>query len=148
MVFLKRAKGEVMEENILKEYKYKTDKVERYFTLAIFIIFFFSFVNSSGFAVFGVFTIIVLVYYFKFYMKKPLYLRILGDELTVSQGFFFKLKTFGVNEINLVNKLENRIELILIQGEKIVLFKILLSESDYIEIYEKLKKRPEENLNQ
>lgn len=127
-----------MEDNNLKKYKYKVDKLERYFSFAILIIFFMTFNGNVGFYVFTVFAVIVFAYYFKFYRVKPLYISIEEDCVTVSQGLFFKLKTFKISEIDSINKYENKIELILNQGEKIVLIKFLLGESDYLEIYNEL----------
>ena len=129
-----------MEENLVKEYKYKMDKVERYFSIAILVIFFVSFNGSLGFYGFAAFTVIVLAYYFKFYKKRPLYLAINGEEIMLSQGFLFKIKSFSRSDINTVNKLENKIELTLNSGEKASFLKLILSDSDYLDIYEELKK--------
>jgi hypothetical protein len=132
------AKEDMMEDKDLKNYKYKVDKVERYVSFALLIIFFVTFKGSSGFIIFTALTIIVFAYYFKFYNKRPSYISINKDEITASQGFFFKLKLFKIFDIDEVRKLENRIELRLKNGEKVILMKLLLSDNDYIEIYDEL----------
>lgn len=127
-----------MEDKDLKDYKYKMDKVERYISFAIILIFFATFKGNSGLIIFTALAIIVLVYYFKFYNKRPPYISINGDEITASQGLFFKLKLFKIFDIDTVKKLENKIELRLKDGGKVILMKLLLSDTDYIEIYDEL----------
>lgn len=134
-----------MEDNNLKDYKYKVDKIERYFSLAMIIIFFATFKGSSGFFIFTIFAIIVFAYYFKFYKNKPSYIVINGDEITVSQGLAFKVKSFKGFDIAAVRKLENKIELELKEGKKVSLMKILLSDNDYNEIFDELTARTSGN---
>ena len=127
-----------MEDKDLKDYKYKMDKVERYISFAIILIFFATFKGNSGLIIFTALAIIVLVYYFKFYNKRSSYISINGDEITASQGLFFKLKVFKIFDIDTVKKLENKIELRLKDGGNVILMKLLLSDNDYIEIYDEL----------
>jgi hypothetical protein len=127
-----------MEDTDLKDYKYKTDKVDRYISIVLLFIFIATFQGTSGFIIFTAFTVIVFAYYFRFYKNKPPYISINGDEITASQGVFFKLKSFKCFDIDTVKKLENKIELKLKDGEEVILFKLLLSDNDYIEIYDRL----------
>lgn len=127
-----------MGDNDIKDYKYKMDKVDRYASIALFVIFFATLKGTSGLIIFTAVAVIVFAYYFKFYKKRPSYISINGDEITASQGLFFKLKSFKCFDIVTVTKLENKIELKLKDGEKVILMKLLLSDKDYIEIYDKL----------
>lgn len=131
-----------------KVYEYKVDKVERYFSFALLIIFFATFKGNLGFIIFTGFSIIVFAYYFKFYKNKPPYISINGDEITASQGLFFKSKPFKFFDIDTVRKLEDKIELTLKEGEKVIIRKILLSDDDYIEIYDELNLRISGDFNE
>jgi hypothetical protein len=128
-----------MEDNNLKDYKYKMAKIERYFSFIAIIIFFATFKGSTGFYIFTIFVIIVMAYYFKFYKNRPSYITINGDEITVSQGLAFKVKSFKGSDIVVVRKLENKIELELKEGQKVSFMKILLSDNDYNEIFDELR---------
>jgi hypothetical protein len=130
-----------MEESNIKDYKYKMDKVERYFSFVIIIIFLATFKGSMGFIIFTFFVIIVLTYYFKVYKSRPSYIKIDGDEITTSQGLFFKLIVFRFSDIIKVEKLENKIELVIKDTKKVVLMKILLSDNDYLEIFNEMIER-------
>lgn len=133
-----------MEENIqpaieLKEYKYKVDKIERYLSFAALILFFLSFNNKlAGFAFF-VFTIAIFVYYFIWYRKRPPYIKIDLNEITVHEGFLFKPVVMGKSEIKTIDKYEKRIELNLKDGKKVTVLGSLLSDADFKEVHEILK---------
>ena len=137
-----------MEDKGLRDYKYKMDKVERYFSFAMIIVFFVTFKGSLGFLVFMAFCLLVFAYYFKFYKNKPSYIVINAEEITVSQGFTFKLKAFKTSDISTVRKLDNKIEVGLKAGEKVVLMKLLLSDSDYSEIFDELNRQTTGNSNE
>lgn len=134
-----------MEDNGLRDYKYKMDKVERYFSFLMIIIFFATFKGTLGFLVFTAFCVIVLTYYFKFYKNKPSYIVFNGDEIIASQGLTFKVKAFKTYDIDTVSKLENKIEVSLKAEGKIVLMKLLLSDKDYNEIFDELNRQKREN---
>ncbi len=136
-----------MENNDIRDYKYKMDKVERYFSFITLIVFLLTFKGTLGFIIFMVFAAIVFAYYFIFYKKRPLYFSINGEEITASQGLLFKLELFKIFDLDTVRKLENRIELVLKDGKKIILLKILLSDNDYNEIYNELIQRISGKLN-
>jgi len=136
-----------MKDNKVKDYKYKMDKIERYFSFIIFAIFIVTFNGRMGFYIFTVFTIIVFAYYFMVYKNRPSYISIKGDEIAVSRGMLFKIKTFKVFDIAEVRNLENKIELILKEGQKISLMKILLSDDDYNDIFDELTRRTSGDFN-
>lgn len=128
-----------MEENIqvkkeLKQYKYKTDKIERYASLVCLVIFFFSFNNNFLGTIFFVLAAVVLVYYFLCFRKKPPYVIIDGKSITVHLGFFFKKFVTEESEIKSFDKYSTRIELNLNDGNKVPILASLLSENDFNEI--------------
>lgn len=130
-----------MKDNKVKDYKYKMDKIERYFSFLIFAIFIVTFNGRMGFYIFTAFTIIVFAYYFIVYKNRPPYVSIKEDEIAVSRGMLFKIKTFKVIDIAEVKNLGNKIELSFKEGQKITLMKILLSDDDYNDIFNALTRR-------
>ena len=139
-----------MEENIQlqgesKEYKYKVDKIERYLSFAALAIFLISFKSSIGMFVFYGFTIAMLVYYFGWFKKKPLYIKIIGEEITINEGLFFKPFLINKSEVKVVDKVGNKLVLVLESGRLVNILSILLSEADFNEIHETFKNIEDNN---
>lgn len=77
-----------------KTYKFKTAKVERILSMLLLVIFIMSFKSGPLTVVFYILTFAILAYYFVWFRKKPIYVKVLGNEITVSEGIFLKPFTF------------------------------------------------------
>ena len=127
-----------------KEFKYKTDRIERALSIVALAFFFISIIYDKSIPVmvgFFLFATVIILYYIIWFRKKPAYVKISGEDVTVSQGFFFKPFLFHKSMIKEV-KSHNRIIVIdLTTNNKVSslkLYKFLLSDSDSSEIYSSL----------
>jgi len=120
-----------------KEFKFKMDKIERYISIGAFILFMLSFSNqNSGFwtALLFVITALVFVYYFKWYRKKPSYLIIGEEQITVHPPLFFKPQQIKKAEIQQVKVSDKKIEIdfgLETIKKNINIHSILLEENDW-----------------
>ncbi|HEY5585234.1 MAG TPA: EbsA family protein [Ruminiclostridium sp.] len=97
-----------------KEFKFKMDKIERYFSIGTFIIFFLSFAgkNSEYWTILlFILTALILAYYFKWYKKKPSYLIIEDEQITIHPPLFFKPQQIKKHEIKQIKVLDKKIKI-------------------------------------
>lgn len=120
-----------------KEFKFKMDKIERYLSIGIFIIFILSFTGKSS----GLWTIVlfiisavIIAYYFKWYRKKPSYLIIEDEQITVYPPLFFKPQQIKKHEIKQVKVSDKKIQIDFgLEGinKSVDVHSILLEENDW-----------------
>ena len=128
------------------EFKFKMDKVERYISIAIFILFMLSFNQKySGILTIILFALaaIVFFYYFKWYKKKPSYLILEDEQITIHPPLFFKPQLIKKHEIELIESSDKNIQVnYTSEGTKksVMLYSILLAENDWKQITDELNK--------
>jgi len=119
-----------------KEFKFKLDKIERYVSIGTLIIFMLSFTGkNSGFWTIILFveTAVILAYYFKWYRKKPSYLVVGDEEITVHPPLFFKPQQIKKHEIKQIKVFDKKIEIDFeLDGitKSVYVYSILLEEND------------------
>lgn len=130
----------------ITEFKFKMEKVERYISIGIFIIFLLSFNNKySGIMTITLFALAaaVFVYYFKWYRMKPAYLIIEEERITVHPPLFFKPQLIKKQEIESVEFLDKNIQINFIsEGTKksVKIYSLLLADNDWKLIIDEFKK--------
>ena len=95
-----------------KQLNFKMDKIERYFSIGIFVLFMLSFTGkNSGFwtIILFVITAVIFAYYFKYYRKKPSYLIIEDEQITIHPPLFFKTQQIKKHEIKNVKVFDKQI---------------------------------------
>jgi len=120
-----------------KQLNFKMDKIERYFSIGIFVLFMLSFTGkNSGFwtIILFVITAVIFAYYFKWYRKKPSYLIIGDEQITVHPPLFFKPQQIKKHEIKQVKVYDKKIEIHYgLEGinKSVNIHSILLDENDW-----------------
>lgn len=119
------------------EFKFKMDKVERYISIGVFIIFMLSFnTKYSSYWTILLFALsaVIFVYYFKWYKKKPSYLIIEEDQLIIHPPLFFKQRLIKKSEIEGVQISDKDIQINYTSGgikSSIKIYSIILAEGDW-----------------
>ncbi len=120
----------------VKEFKFSTEKVERNIGIGVLIFFFLTFNTYNNAAInIGIFafTAVVFVYYFVWYRKKPPYVVIKGNEVTISPFPFFKPITINCDSIQKIITEDNGLVLSYRdnnEAKRIKLYSIVLDSKD------------------
>ncbi len=120
----------------IKEFLFKTNKIERILTIIAVIFFILTTINDKNkllMVAFFAFGTIIILYYIIWFRKKPPYVKISGEDITISRGIFFKTETIHKSMIKEVKSSDTSIEINLMTS-RIKIYKLLLSENDAAEI--------------
>ncbi len=121
-----------------REYKFFTQKIEKYLSFGALILLFLSFQSSLLSLIFFIFTGLVLVYYFVWFRKSPPYVILAGNRLTVHNSFFFKPSVVDTEKITHAGKGDKGLLIKYNDGgadKALMIYSYLLSPKDSDEIY-------------
>lgn len=125
-----------------KEFNFKMDKIERYVSFAVFLIFFLSFSGKNGgfwtLVLFAV-TIVIMAYYFIWYRKKPAYVVLENERITVHPPLFYKPIQVSRDSVKKVNVSDKKIELVYGDSKTISVYAIMLDVNGWKELSTYLK---------
>lgn len=123
-----------------KKYKFHTKKVENILGFAIMALFIVSMTDQKNFIfslVFYAITILCFVYYFVWYKKRPPYVIVSDNEITVHNDIFYKPTVMKKENIKGVQVLEKKIEFTAAIGgidKKVNILYLLLEDKDKQEL--------------
>ena len=133
---------------ITKQFNFKMDKIEKWLSIASLIIFFLSMTQTGGpiwVIILFAYTIVVFVYYFVWYRKKPSYVIVENgnQHILVHIPPFFKPYEFEKQQIEQVIVTDKKIEInYKVEGssKSVSIYSIMLSEDDWKQLPIILKK--------
>lgn len=131
-----------------KEYQLVTNKVELALTGVFGALFVFAIKggNAANIAFFAV-SAVFFAYYFIWYKKRPPYIVLSGDKVTVHNGLFFKPVVIETESIVKVRNNEKEIIIEYRQGDvakSIKIYAFLMFKSDFKELFKLLTGKPQE----
>ena len=131
-----------------RKFDFKMDKVEKYASIGLMVIFLASFTDMGSLIwtilLFAI-AALVFAYYFKWYRKKPAYILIENEDITIHPPLFFKPQRFKKQDIRQLKVMDKKLEVVYdTQGadNSISIYSILLQQEEMKELTGLLK--PEE----
>jgi Ca2+/Na+ antiporter len=104
---------DINNQNEIKKFDFKMDKIERYLSFVMLGIFFLSFREKFGVWTFLLYSVtaLIFVYYFIWYRKKTFYVLVEDDSIIIHPPLFFKQHEIKRGEINHVKVFDKKVEI-------------------------------------